>query len=376
MNQPNIFQKAINYAAAVVKHVAGGARTTPLDEIERRFNICKQCTFFNGHACTICGCHVGNEPNAWRNKIAMLSQECPIGKWERPWIVTIEGGRYISTLAMLAVVSDLGVKTAENFNPQMIIGVARSGLIPAAQLACLLHLPIMSVSVSDAVPLRLGTGVRGTDLNRGEFKRALLVDDSCVSGNTLANVKNKLAKHLPGVEIATMAVYCDGPALAKIDYPLIHAPMPHFFEWNWSNSFLVNKMAVDLDGLLCPDPPEKVVANPQEYIEWMKNVKPNQFRFNRRPIPAIITMRPEETRSITVEWLQRHRIYYDELYCWPGGVIDLRRLNQNEAINWKSQILRELKERRGIKIYVDSHRKLAADIAAAVGPGFAGLGIY
>jgi hypoxanthine phosphoribosyltransferase len=319
---------------------------------------------------------VGNEPNAWRNKIAMLSQECPIGKWERPWIVTIEGGRYISTLAMLAVVSDLGVKTAENFNPQMIIGVARSGLIPAAQLACLLHLPIMSVSVSDAVPLRLGTGVRGTDLNRGEFKRALLVDDSCVSGNTLANVKNKLAKHLPGVEIATMAVYCDGPALAKIDYPLIHAPMPHFFEWNWSNSFLVNKMAVDLDGLLCPDPPEKVVANPQEYIEWMKNVKPNQFRFNRRPIPAIITMRPEETRSITVEWLQRHRIYYDELYCWPGGVIDLRRLNQNEAINWKSQILRELKERRGIKIYVDSHRKLAADIAAAVGPGFAGLGIY
>jgi hypoxanthine phosphoribosyltransferase len=376
MNEPNIFKKALNYAAAVVKHVASGAQTAPPDEIERRFNICKQCPFFNGHACTICGCSVGREPNAWRNKIAMLSQECPIGKWERSWIVTIEGGRYISTMSMLAVVSDLGLKTAEQFNPQMIIGVARSGLIPATQLACLLHLPLMSVSVSDAVPLNLGTGVRGLEMDCKCITRALLVDDSCVSGNTLNNVKAKLARHLHGVEIATMAVYCDSQAMTKIDLPLVHAPMPHFFEWNWSNSFLIPRMAVDLDGLLCPDPSEKVAANPQEYIEWMKNVKPNQFRFNRRPVPAIVTMRPEDTRDITIEWLNKHRIYYDELHCWPGSVVDARRLQQNETIKWKSHILRELKERRGIKIYVDSHRKLAADIAKEAGPGIAGLGIY
>jgi hypoxanthine phosphoribosyltransferase len=279
-------------------------------------------------------------------------------------------------MSMLAVVSDLGLKTAEQFNPQMIIGVARSGLLPATQLACLLHLPMMSVSVSDAIPLNLGAGVRGMEMNRKGITRALLVDDSCVSGNTLNNVRAKLAQHLPGVEIATMAVYCDSEALKKIDLPLVHAPMPHFFEWNWSNSFLIPRMAVDLDGLLCPDPPEQVAANPQEYIEWMKNVKPNQFRFNRRPVPAIITMRPEDTRDITVDWLQKHRIYYDELYCWPGGLSDTRRHDYNEAVHWKAQVLRELKGRRGIQIYVDSHRKLAADIARAAGPGIAGLGMY
>jgi hypothetical protein len=226
------------------------------------------------------------------------------------------------------------------------------------------------------MPLNLGTGVRGVDLSRKAFKRALLVDDSCVSGNTLANVKDKLAKHLPGVEIATMAVYCDSQALTKIDYPLVHAPMPHFFEWNWSNSFLVSAMAVDLDGLLCPNPPQEVVNNHDEYIEWMKNVEPVHVRFNRSPVPAIVTMRPDDTRDITVEWLKRHRIYYEELHCWPGGIIDARRFHPHEVIQWKSRVLRELKERRSIKIYVDSHKKLAVDIARAVGHDFIGLGIF
>jgi len=374
--EPNIFKKALNYTTSIIKHIASGSQIAPPEEIERRFAICKQCPFFNGHSCTICGCSVGREPNAWRNKIAMLSQGCPIGKWERPWIVTIEGGRFVSSSSMLIVTAHLGVKVASEFNPQMIIGVARSGLLPATQLACLLHLPLMSVSVSDAVPLRLGTGVRGVDLNRKEFKRALLVDDSCVSGNTLNNVRTKLARHLPGIEIATMVVYCDSQALTKIDFPLVHAPMPHFFEWNWTNSFLLPGMAVDLDGLLCPDPPPRVVENKDEYIQWLKNVEPVHFRFNRSPVPAIITMRPEETRSITVEWLKKHRIYYEELYCWPGGLSDSRRHDYAEAVRWKAEVLKRLKQTHGIKIYVDSSKKLAADIAAAVGPDFTGLGIF
>jgi hypoxanthine phosphoribosyltransferase len=277
---------------------------------------------------------------------------------------------------MLAVVSDLGIKVAEEFAPQAIIGISRSGLIPAIQLACLLHLPLLSISVSDAILLDLGTGVRGLGMDHRNIKKALLVDDSCVSGNTLNNVRVKLYQHLPKTQIATMAVYCDTQALHKVDYPLVHAPLPHFFEWNWSNSFLIPKMAVDLDGLLCPDPPEKIVHNHEEYIHWLKSVKPNHFRFNRTPIPAIITMRPEETRSITENWLKKYRIYYDELYCWPGKILDEERHYYEEAIRWKSKILKELKQRRGIQIYVDSHKKLAHDIAAAVGPGFAGLGIY
>jgi hypothetical protein len=87
-------------------------------------------------------------------------------------------------------------------------------------------------------------------------------------------------------------------------------------------------------------------------------------------------MRPEETRNITVEWLQRHRIYYDELYCWPGSFSDPKRNDYNEAVRWKARIIQALRNRQGIQIYVDSHRKLAADIARAAGPGIAGLGIY
>lgn len=72
-----------NYAYALAKHARGGFRVTPPAEIERRFAICQRCpsSKFTGSGCAECGCVIDNQPSAFRNKLAMATERCPLGHW-------------------------------------------------------------------------------------------------------------------------------------------------------------------------------------------------------------------------------------------------------------------------------------------------------
>lgn len=77
---PSLLTKAANFAAAAAKHVAAGAPMASDEEVARRFAICQGCEFYDGKACSKCGCPVNRE-RAYLSKLSWADQSCPVGKW-------------------------------------------------------------------------------------------------------------------------------------------------------------------------------------------------------------------------------------------------------------------------------------------------------
>ena len=73
-------QKIANFAAAAAGHVAAGMPLASREEVERRFSICQSCEFYDGEACTKCGCPVVREKK-YISKLSWADQSCPVGKW-------------------------------------------------------------------------------------------------------------------------------------------------------------------------------------------------------------------------------------------------------------------------------------------------------
>lgn len=53
-----------------------GGKLLPLEKVQARFDICKNCNFFNGRGCDLCGCCTGKRRTLF-NKLAYPTQRCP-----------------------------------------------------------------------------------------------------------------------------------------------------------------------------------------------------------------------------------------------------------------------------------------------------------
>ena len=79
-NQPNIFRKGINFLLSAIKHILTGAKRTSKEERDRRLSICTECPYYDGVACTKCGCPI-TRYQQYISKLDWKDQKCPIGKW-------------------------------------------------------------------------------------------------------------------------------------------------------------------------------------------------------------------------------------------------------------------------------------------------------
>jgi hypothetical protein len=77
---PSLLTKAVNFATSAAAHIAAGAPRASDAEIERRFAICQGCEFYDGKACTRCGCPVVRE-SRFVSKLSWANESCPVGKW-------------------------------------------------------------------------------------------------------------------------------------------------------------------------------------------------------------------------------------------------------------------------------------------------------
>jgi hypothetical protein len=77
---PGLLTKVANFTKSAVSHIAAGAPRASDAEIERRFAICQGCEFYDGKACTRCGCPVVRE-SRFVSKLAWANEKCPVGKW-------------------------------------------------------------------------------------------------------------------------------------------------------------------------------------------------------------------------------------------------------------------------------------------------------
>lgn len=82
----------------------------------------------------------------------------------------------------------LALKVAREYDPEIVVGVATAGVIPAAVVAATLDREFRSILVSrreDALRVRETPAVFGAAPHEVRGKRVLIVDETCDSGDTM-----------------------------------------------------------------------------------------------------------------------------------------------------------------------------------------------
>lgn len=82
----------------------------------------------------------------------------------------------------------LALKVARTYRPDIVVGVATAGVVPGAAIAAILDLPFHSILVSrrySTERVRQTPAVFGAAPAEVRGKRALVVDETCDSGDTM-----------------------------------------------------------------------------------------------------------------------------------------------------------------------------------------------
>lgn len=277
---------------------------------------------FNNERCSAIelGCR-----STFRRKLRSKSGTCPVKKWE--WSSRI---RFV-TCADLAASA---VRLASLLPPKVsrIVGIPRSGMMPAAIIASLLHRPLYTLRKDSVESVGGGARVWWGDIPDYEGV-TVFVDDTTHNGGTIGHLKKLGAPINQGIMAVCYALNSD-----EVDVFAEVLPTPHILEWNLSNAPWSSALAVDLDGIVCHNPPEQHVP---------------LYLFRRDAVKAIITARPTAERRATMEWLDRWGVLYRELVMWDGSEAD--RWNPDLVGQWKAEHCRRLK----CDFYIESEPELA-----------------
>jgi uncharacterized HAD superfamily protein/hypoxanthine phosphoribosyltransferase len=194
----------------------------------------------------------------------------------------------------------------------VIIGIPRSGLIVASIIACKLGKPLSTPEKFLKGEYWLPTKDRTIEVSR--IEKVLLVDDAAGDERgTLYRCYRQLKQRFPELQI-TKGVLIVGTKNAERIVDLYYKKLTKgaFFEWNLAHCTYNNRrLGVDMDGVLCDEPPAEVDMDEQRYVAWIKNARPNIIP--TYTIEAIVTNRLEKYRTITEEWLKRHNVKYKHL---------------------------------------------------------------
>lgn len=81
----------------------------------------------------------------------------------------------------------LALKVARAYDPEVVVGIATAGVIPGATIAAILDRDFYSLLISrrDGGRVRQTPSVLGAAPPQVRDKRALLVDETCNSGDTM-----------------------------------------------------------------------------------------------------------------------------------------------------------------------------------------------
>jgi hypoxanthine phosphoribosyltransferase len=131
---------------------------------------------------------------------------------------------------------------ADGFVPEVVVAIARGGLLPAGAIAYGL-----GIKNCGALNVEFYTGI-GTVLDAPELlppeldmtylggKRVLLVDDVADSGRTLALAVKLLADQ--GAIVRSATIYTKPGTIAVPDYAWKDTPLWIDFPWSWQGSVL------------------------------------------------------------------------------------------------------------------------------------------
>lgn len=244
----------------------------------------------------------------------------------------------------------------------LVVGIPRSGMIPAYMLGLMLSKQVCSLQEFLAEDFRNKTTYRVKLSN--DVKKVLIIDDSILSGR--ASDQTKQIIETAGLdkkyEIRYAAVYYKDDNYKKhIDIALEKVLSPRIFQWNYLNHCFLQEAAFDIDGVLCKDPSNEENDDGDKYINFLLNAKP--LFIPQYKIPYIITSRLEKYRPQTEKWLKDNNVKYDKLIMLSGYTAEQRR-KLNLHAKFKAEQYKKLSD---IQLFIESDKKQAQEISKLTG---------
>jgi len=231
-----------------------------------------------------------------------------------------------------------------------VVGVPRSGMIPASVVSTHLHLPLGEFRNNHIH--WLNTGWRGQSLQPGD--KYLFIDDTVYEGHALSKVRSIFGpNHIYGaVYVRPQAAY---KKLVDICYGLL--PTPHFLEWNLLNSgFVVGQVVLhlkryiregigsDFDGVIVHDDMSGGIYHTPYLIS------------KRAPVPLVITGRGIDEMEPTLQLIAKYNINIRSLVMRPLHVPN----NLYDIAKWKASVF---KQHPNLGLYIESSAYQAKIIA-------------
>ena len=197
---------------------------------------------------------------------------------------------------------------------EVVVGIPRSGLLPASLLALHLNLPL--TDVEGLVQGKLFSG--GFRVKKKQEKdllatrrNILIVDDSVGAGNQLRATKKELLEARLPHALRYAAVYMMPGSEDVVDFFCEHVPYPRVFEWNFMHHGQLSMSCMALEGVLCREPSPEEKGDDESYMAFLENADPLHLPTKR--VGWVVACRPEKYRAQTQAWLERHNVKYEEL---------------------------------------------------------------
>ncbi|WP_429283003.1 phosphoribosyltransferase family protein [Paraburkholderia sp. GAS41] len=249
-----------------------------------------------------------------------------------------------------------------------VVGVPRSGFVPASILALNLNVPLVHLhdflagDTTQTYTRRIGDKHAKLESAGHNVLKVLIVDDATSNGVTFGDIRKKFSER--GLDqrfdIQYMAAYCTPSGRQHVDRFLEEVPTPRVFEWNLMHHVNTQFYCVDLDGVLCDDPTVDENDDGPGYEQFCLNARPKFVP--TVPVGAIVTARLEKYRPQTEDWLKRNGVVYRRLVMCnlPTGA-ERRRLKAHAAM--KADVYKTL----GGMLFVESDPEQARTIHLATG---------
>ncbi|HEY0299341.1 MAG TPA: phosphoribosyltransferase family protein [Arachidicoccus sp.] len=235
----------------------------------------------------------------------------------------------------------------------VIVGIPRSGMLPANLLALYLHKPFVDID-SFVEGKAYSMGGRSKFLSHTITNRVLVIDDSIASGNALEKAKEKLKKVSDKYEIVYGAIYSTTLASKKVDVYCEIIDGSLVFEWNlFLYPKILSKSFIDIDGVLCPDPP--IDDDGEIYLNYITNAPP--LYIPATEVDTVITCRLEKYRAVTEKWLKRNDVKYKNLV-----MLDLPDKKAREVWGKYGEYKGEHYKKSDCVLFIESSLNQASDI--------------
>lgn len=238
----------------------------------------------------------------------------------------------------------------------LIVGIPRSGMIPAYMIALFLNKPCCSFTEfkNNISPEHGERDIQ--HINRNQQK-ILIVDDSICSGNALTKIKREISQINTGHLFLYYAVFSTLESKHKVDFYAEITDIPRVFQWNYMHHSIIKKSCLDFDGVLCEDPCDQDNDDGDRYKFFLLNARP--LYIPNVTIHSIVTSRLEKYRQETELWLRNHNIKYDNLI-----MLDLPDAKERQKLNIHARFKADVyKKDNDAILFIESNDNQARDIA-------------